>query len=148
MKQMTVILLFTDFYNYFQVTSIQDISDIKIGFPGQPEEEGNLLFLQVRQFNDDGNIKGIEAKVSVSVFNPIFPKELDTYKKKQEWLQKHPELLQGLGVPTGTLPDGSPNLMLLYNLVSNKGVDNENAENGKIEGVLNKDRVTVTGKYR
>jgi hypothetical protein len=58
------------------------------------------------------------------------------------------ELLQGLGVPTGTLPDGSPNLMLLYNLVSNKGVDNENAENGKIEGVLNIDRQTVTGKYR
>ena len=58
------------------------------------------------------------------------------------------ELLQGLGVPTGTLPDGSPNLMLLYNLVSNKGVDTENAENGKIEGVLNIDRQTVTGKYR
>ncbi|HPH37331.1 MAG TPA: hypothetical protein PL108_06700 [Sediminibacterium sp.] len=53
---MSVILLFTDFYNYFQVASLQDISDIKIGFPGQPEEEGNLLFLQVRQFNDDGNI--------------------------------------------------------------------------------------------
>jgi hypothetical protein len=46
------------------------------------------------------------------------------------------ELLQGLGIPTGTLPDGSPNLMLLYNLMSNKGVDAENAENGKVQVVM------------
>jgi len=45
------------------------------------------------------------------------------------------EGLQGLGIPTGTLPDGSPNLMLLYNLVSNKAIDREEAENGKIEVV-------------
>jgi len=43
------------------------------------------------------------------------------------------QLLQGLGVPTGTLPDGSPNLMLLYNLATNKAVDQEESENGKIE---------------
>jgi len=43
------------------------------------------------------------------------------------------ELLQGLGVPTGTLPDGSPNLMLLYNLATNKANDKEQAENGKVE---------------
>jgi hypothetical protein len=43
------------------------------------------------------------------------------------------ELLQGLGIPTGTLPDGSPNLMLLYNLATNKANDAEQAENGKIE---------------
>lgn len=52
------------------------------------------------------------------------------------------ELLQGLGIPTGTLPDGSPNLMLLYNLASNKGVDIERAENEKVEIVLNS---TFTG---
>jgi hypothetical protein len=40
------------------------------------------------------------------------------------------EELQKLGIPTGTLPDGSPNLMLLYNLSSNKGADKEQAENG------------------
>jgi hypothetical protein len=45
------------------------------------------------------------------------------------------EGLQGLGIPTGTLPDGSPNLMLLYNLVSNKAIDREEAENGKVEVV-------------
>jgi hypothetical protein len=43
------------------------------------------------------------------------------------------ELLQSLGIPTGTLPDGSPNLMLLYNLATNKANDAEQAENGKIE---------------
>lgn len=57
------------------------------------------------------------------------------------------ELLQGLGIPTGTLPDGSPNLMLLFNLMTNKGVDTEIAENGKIEAVLKPDGFTVTGKY-
>lgn len=45
------------------------------------------------------------------------------------------EGLQGLGIPTGTLPDGSPNLMLLYNLVTNKALDKEEAENGKVEVV-------------
>lgn len=43
------------------------------------------------------------------------------------------ELLQKLSIPTGTLPDGSPNLMLLYNLATNKANDKEQAENGKIE---------------
>jgi hypothetical protein len=45
------------------------------------------------------------------------------------------ELLQKLSIPTGTLPDGSPNLMLLYNLATNKANDAEQAENGKIEVV-------------
>ena len=43
------------------------------------------------------------------------------------------EILQSLGIPTGTLPDGSPNLMLLYNLAGNKGTDKETSENGKVE---------------
>jgi hypothetical protein len=45
------------------------------------------------------------------------------------------EGLQALGIPTGPLPDGSPNLMLLYNLVSNKALDKEESENGKVEVV-------------
>lgn len=36
------------------MTCIQDISDIRIGFPGQPDEAGEALFFQVRQFNDEG----------------------------------------------------------------------------------------------
>jgi hypothetical protein len=55
------------------------------------------------------------------------------------------ELLQGIGIPTGTLPDGSPNLMLLYNLMSNRGADTENAENGKVSIVLTS-AATGTGK--
>lgn len=43
--------------------------------------------------------------------------------------------LQSLGVPTGTLPDGSPNLMLLYNLASNKGAQKEDAENSTIDAI-------------
>lgn len=46
------------------------------------------------------------------------------------------EILQALGIPTGTLPDGSPNLMLQYNLASNKAVDREESENGKVEVVI------------
>jgi len=46
------------------------------------------------------------------------------------------EFLQELGIPTGTLPDGSPNLMVLYNLATNKGADKENSENGKVEVTL------------
>lgn len=45
------------------------------------------------------------------------------------------EGLQRLGIPTGTLPDGSPNYMLLYNLISNKAIEKEEAENGKVEVV-------------
>jgi hypothetical protein len=45
------------------------------------------------------------------------------------------ELLQSVGIPTGTLPDGSPNLMGIYNLMTHKGADKEEAENGKIEGM-------------
>lgn len=45
------------------------------------------------------------------------------------------ELLQSVGIPTGTLPDGSPNLMGVYNLMTHKGADKEEAENGKIEGM-------------
>jgi hypothetical protein len=46
------------------------------------------------------------------------------------------ELLQSVGIPTGTLPDGSPNLMGIYNLMTHKGSDKEQAENGKIEAVV------------
>jgi HPt (histidine-containing phosphotransfer) domain-containing protein len=46
------------------------------------------------------------------------------------------EELQKLGIPTGTLPNGSPNLMLLFNLSANKGADKEESENGKVEGTV------------
>ena len=46
------------------------------------------------------------------------------------------ELLQSVGIPTGTLPDGSPNLMGIYNLMTHRGSDKEESENGKVEGVV------------
>jgi hypothetical protein len=54
------------------------------------------------------------------------------------------ELLQSFGIPTFTLPDGSPNLMALYNLATHKGADDEETENGKTEGAV----VTPAGIYR
>jgi hypothetical protein len=45
------------------------------------------------------------------------------------------QTLQSIGVPTGALPDGSPNLMLQFNLASNKGIVSNITEEGKIEGL-------------
>lgn len=56
------------------------------------------------------------------------------------------ELLQGIGIPTGTLPDGSPNLMLLYNLASNRAVDTERANNEKVTVVLKTPAGPAVGK--
>jgi hypothetical protein len=57
--------------------------------------------------------------------------------------------LQSFGVPTGTLPDGSPNLMLLYNLASNVGAEKEKAQNGKIQavGMSAAGPVKISGMY-
>jgi hypothetical protein len=41
--------------------------------------------------------------------------------------------LQSVGIPTGALPDGSPNLMSLQIMMSHKGADQEQAENGKLD---------------
>ena len=46
------------------------------------------------------------------------------------------ELLQSVGIPTGTLPDGSPNLMGIYNLMTHRGADKEESENGKVEATV------------
>ena len=53
--------------------------------------------------------------------------------------------MQELGIPTGTLPDGSPNLMNLYNLLTNKAIDEERASNEKIRVVLDSP-ITAVGK--
>lgn len=55
------------------------------------------------------------------------------------------EKLQALGIPTGVLPDGSPNLMLLYNLMTNKSIDEERAANEKIRVALDSP-ITAVGK--
>ena len=45
------------------------------------------------------------------------------------------QTLQGLGVPTGALPDGSPNLMLQFNLATNKAIVSNITEEGKVESI-------------
>lgn len=53
------------------------------------------------------------------------------------------EGLQAIGVPTGVLPDGSPNLMLLYNKITQDGIGKEK-KNEKIEAF----GVGVTGMVK
>ncbi len=65
-------------------------------------------------FDNNGKVKGIEAKVSISVFNDILPKELDTFEKKVEWLNDRQELLQGLGY---RIPTQGQNSMVSLNIV-------------------------------
>jgi hypothetical protein len=62
------------------------------------------------------------------------------------------ELLQSVGIPTGALPDGSPNLMNVYNFMTHKGAEQEQSENGKIEGQVIVPPISggilrVTGKW-
>lgn len=45
------------------------------------------------------------------------------------------EGLQAIGAPTGPMPDGSPNLMMIYNLVSNTSIVSDITENGKVESI-------------
>jgi hypothetical protein len=45
------------------------------------------------------------------------------------------EFLQSVGIPTGTLPDGSPNLMGIYNLMTHRGAEKEKSENGKLDAI-------------
>lgn len=43
------------------------------------------------------------------------------------------EELQSIGLPTGPMPDGSPNLFLAATMSQIKGQDRENSENGKVQ---------------
>jgi hypothetical protein len=55
------------------------------------------------------------------------------------------QVLQSYGIPTGVLPDGSPNFMALFGLAVNMGSDKERDENGKVE-IITDAGVTGTGK--
>lgn len=52
--------------------------------------------------------------------------------------------LQGSGMPTGPMPDGSPNLMLQFNSSSNKSIVSNITEDGKVYTV---GLVSATGKF-
>jgi hypothetical protein len=74
-------------------------------------------------------------------------KELPGFSPERAFINVIQEL-QTIGIPTGALPDGSPNLMLLYNLATHKGSDKEKSENGKLDafGVSPMGLVEVYGK--
>lgn len=69
----------------------------------------------------------------------LFASQLcDGYSESRAFLNTIEEL-QGLGVPTGALPDGSANFDLLSKFSQMRAMANEDAENGKVEiaiGVL------------
>lgn len=78
--------------------------------------------------------KGIEAKPprkrtkispALAVLSDFLPGESPqrAYINTIEYLQK-------IGLPTDALPDGTPNLMLLYNLATHRGRSDEQARNG------------------
>lgn len=56
------------------------------------------------------------------------------------------ELLQSYGLPTGPMPDGSPNLMTLFVYAVDQGIDKEFAENGKVE-ILTAAGIPGYGKF-
>lgn len=72
-----------------QVTGFASGSDGKVN---------NLKFM----FDDEGNIKGVEAKLSVSVYNNIIPKDIIKFEDKRKWLLANKDKLEGLGyrIPT------------------------------------------------
>jgi hypothetical protein len=57
---------------------------------------------------------------------------LDGYSETRAFIGAIEEL-QRLGIPTGDLPDGSPNLGILSILGQMKAMANENSENGKTQ---------------
>jgi hypothetical protein len=53
--------------------------------------------------------------------------------------------MQKLGIPTGDLPDGTPNLELLSRFAQIKGMSFEETENGKVQVALGPLTITPAG---
>lgn len=63
----TLYLLFSEFYKDIMNIELKEIVDIKFGFQGQPDANGDVAYLQVKQFNDDGIlINDIDEKIKVT----------------------------------------------------------------------------------
>jgi hypothetical protein len=63
------------------------------------DKSNNLRFL----FNDNGEIKGVEAAVSVQLFKSVIPDYKNkSYQEKVDWLKSNEGVLEGLGyrIPT------------------------------------------------
>ena len=71
-------------------------------------------------------------------------KLLDGYSESRAFLGTIEEL-QKIGIPTGSLPDGSPNLDILSKFSQMKAMANEEAENGKVEIAIGPLSITPAG---
>jgi hypothetical protein len=80
------------------------------------------------------SINGLATGTGLPVSLLLLTKLLPGFSPERAFINVIEEL-QSIGIPTGTLPDGSPNLMLLYNLATHKGSDKEKSENGKLDAV-------------
>ncbi len=69
---------------------------------------------------------------------------LDGYSESRAFLGTIEEL-QKVGIPTGPLPDGSPNLNVLSKFAQMKAMAKEEAESGKVQVALRPMAVTPTG---
>jgi hypothetical protein len=83
----------------------------------------------------NGLAKDTGIPISLLFLTPLLP----GYSPERAFINVIEEL-QAIGIPTGALPDGSPPLMLLYNLATHRGSDKEKSENGKLDAA-----VAVTG---
>lgn len=77
-------------------------------------------------------LNGLSKDVGIPIPLLLLSKFLPGYSPERATINTI-ELLQGIGIPTGTLPDGTPNLMLLFSLMGHKGSDAESANNGKVQ---------------
>jgi hypothetical protein len=69
---------------------------------------------------------------------------LDGYSESRAFIGTIEEL-QKLGIPTGPLPDGSPNLDVLSKFAQMKAMAKEDAENGKVQVVVGPLSITPAG---
>jgi hypothetical protein len=100
----------------------------------KPLLEDILAILLLINSTGIGKKLGLGGKNEIPISLLLLTKLLPGFSPERAFINVIEEL-QGLGIPTGALPDGSPNLMLLYNLATHKGSDKEKSENGKLDAV-------------
>ena len=69
---------------------------------------------------------------------------MDGYSESRAFIGAIEEM-QKLGIPTGPMPDGSPNLEVLSKLAQMKAMANEEAENGKVQIAVGALSITPAG---
>jgi hypothetical protein len=113
----------------------------------KPLLEDILAVLLLINSTGIGKKLGLGGKNEIPISLLALTKRLPGFSPERAFINVIEEL-QSLGIPTGALPDGSPNLMLLYNLATHKGSDKEKSENGKLDafGVSAAGPVEIFGK--